>query len=115
MLVSNFSTAVILKALDCLSARALITAENIANGGTIGYRPRRLSFEKALQSAAAQGESDIKAVQPSIRRDGRAGSASLRLDLELATASSTALRYAALIDVLNRQMQIEALAIQGGN
>lgn len=114
--MSELSTTVILKALDCLSARAIITAENIANGGTTGYRPARLSFETALQNAAAQGEADVRAVQPIMSRGvSRTGDASMRLDLELATASSTALRYAALIDVLNRQMQIDALAIQGGN
>jgi flagellar basal-body rod protein FlgB len=38
----------------------------------------------------------------------------MRLDLELATASETGLRYAALLDLLGRQLQISRIAIRGG-
>jgi flagellar basal-body rod protein FlgB len=110
------STAILaLKALDCLSARAEVSAENIANAGTRGYRPLRLDFESALKTAAGQGNDQINAVVPQITRltAGKPG-AELRLDLELATASTTAMRYAALIDVLGRQMQLASLAA-GGN
>lgn len=114
--MNSFSAELIVKALDGLSARAIVTAENIANAGTPGYRPARLSFERALADAAAGGAGAVRAVQPRIERPaGNTPEAKLRLDLELATASSTALRYAALIDLLNRQMQIDALAVTGGN
>lgn len=36
----------------------------------------------------------------------------MRLDLELATASSTAGRYAAMVEVLNRHMQFHSLALR---
>jgi len=111
------STALLaLKALDCLSARAEVTAENIANASTRDYRPLRLDFENTLKAAARQGNDQINAVVPEITRLATSNpGAELRLDLELATASTTAMRYAALIDVLSRQMQLASLAAGGNN
>lgn len=101
------SAILMIKALDGLSARAMATAENIANAGTPGYRPVRVSFEAALAEAATRGPEAVGAVQPAFTQE----TADLRLDMEAADASATATRYAALIEVLGRQMQIEALAV----
>jgi flagellar basal-body rod protein FlgB len=108
-------TAVLLiKALDCLSVRSVATAQNIANAGTAGYRPLRVSFERALADAAALGNAAVQSVSPQIdaipvgARDGE-----LRLDMELATASATTHRYGGLINVLDRQLQLHSLAISG--
>jgi flagellar basal-body rod protein FlgB len=38
----------------------------------------------------------------------------MRLDLEVATAASTALRYQALLDVLGREMNLRRAVIAGG-
>jgi flagellar basal-body rod protein FlgB len=110
------SADLLVKVLDCLSARSVATAQNIANAGTPGYRPLRVSFEQALADAAARGGAAVETVSPQIdavpvgARDGE-----LRLDLELATAASTAQRYGGLIDVLDRQLQLQALAITGSS
>lgn len=108
--MSSFSTIVALKALDGLSHRAVITAQNIANAGTARYRPQRVSFEQALAAAAGQGVQAVRSVEfstePSVDLD-------VRLDQEMSTASSTQLRYAALIEVLNRQAELRTLAIKG--
>ena len=103
----------ILKALDGLAMRQAATAENIANVGTPGYRPARVDFEAALVAAASQGADAIADVQPTLWREQPAPGESVRLDLEMVAGSSTAARYAALIEVLNRQLQITALAAQG--
>jgi flagellar basal-body rod protein FlgB len=109
------SNAILLiKALDGLSARAVVTAQNIANASTPGYRPLRLTFEKALQNAATQGDDAVAQLQPRVER-APASEGGLRLDLEMATASTTTLRYSALIEVLNREMQINSIAITGNN
>jgi len=114
--MDSFSAQLVIKALDGLAQRATVTAQNIANGGTPGYRPFRLTFETALSQAAGKGEAAVRAVKPNIERAPvEFGEDGMRLDLELATASSTALRYSALVDLLNRQMQINALAVAGGN
>jgi flagellar basal-body rod protein FlgB len=109
--VAEISSALIIKALDGLSARAVATAENIANANSPGFRPLRVTFEGALAAASRGGESAIQAVQP--RTVGAVTGEPVRIDLELATASATAMRYSALTELLGRQMQIEALAITG--
>ena len=109
--MSEITSTLIVKALDGLAARSLVTAENIANGGSPGFRPLRVSFEQAL-AAAARGEGRMEAVRPAI--EAAPAGEGVRVDLELATASATALRYSALTELLGRQMQIESLAITGG-
>jgi flagellar basal-body rod protein FlgB len=112
--MDNSNAVLLLKALDGLSARSAITAENIANASTPGYRPLRLTFEKALAAAAAQGDDAVSKLEPAIERaQPGVPDAELRVDLELATASQTALRYAALVEMLSRQSQIDSLAITG--
>jgi flagellar basal-body rod protein FlgB len=109
--MAEITSSLIVKALDGLTARSVATAENIANAGSPGFRPLRVSFEQALAAAAPRGEAAIRAVQPRI--EGAPEGEILRVDLELATASSTALRYAALTEMLSRQMRLEAIAITG--
>ena len=109
-----------LKALDGLAARATVTAQNVANAGTPNYRPLRVSFEQALRVAAEQGDEAIAQVSPTIDRvpsDSTSASTGggVRLDLELGDGATTALRYGALIGLLGREMQIEALAIRGNS
>lgn len=109
--MTEITSALIVKALDGLSARAVATAENIANANSPGFHPLRVTFEAALAAAARGNESSIRAVQPRIV--GAPTAEPVRIDLELATASATALRYSALTELLGRQLQIEALAITG--
>ncbi|HEX8527303.1 flagellar basal body rod protein FlgB [Allosphingosinicella sp.] len=108
-----FSAAVMIRALDSLAERSVATAANIANAGSPNYRPVRVSFESALAEAASRGPAAIREFRPSVEADPTAGDG-VRIDLELATAAATAGRYAALIDLLGRQLQIEALAVTGG-
>jgi flagellar basal-body rod protein FlgB len=105
-----------IKALDALALRATVTSENIANANTRGYRPLRVRFEEALRLAALEGDQAIAAVTPRIDHvplDSLLASEQLRLDLEMGTASTTALRYNALISVLGREMQLDSLAVTG--
>ena len=109
------SATLINKALDGLTMRYLATAENIANVNSRDFRPLRVSFEQALREAAQAGPDAVARVAPSLERAAEAVAGSeMRLDLELATASETAMRYAALIDLLGRQMQISRTVITGG-
>jgi len=62
--------------------------------------------------AADQGMDAVNAVQPKIERDNDPAEASgVRLDLQMATASVTSARYAALIQILSLQMQHARMAI----
>lgn len=104
--MSHLTAVMALKALDGLSERAAVTSQNIANAGSPGYRPLKVSFEDSLGKAAGQGIDAVNAVQPKIERDTDAAQASgVRLDLQMATASMTSARYAALIQILSLQMQ----------
>jgi flagellar basal-body rod protein FlgB len=106
------STAILtIKALDCLAAREVATAENIANAGTPNYRPLRVTFEDALKAAAMQGDDAVKRVMPEIEQ--APANTELRTDLEMATATGTAGRYEALLETLSRQIQLQELAITG--
>ena len=109
------STAILMiKALDGLNARSVVTAENIANASTPNYRPMRTTFEAALKEAAIRGDDAVQALTPTVEQ-AVAGTpdAELRLDLEMSTASGTAMRYGALVTVMNRQLQLDSLALQG--
>lgn len=109
------SAIMITKALDGLWARSLATAQNVANANSPGYRPVRVSFEEALQSAARQGPEALRSVTTKIGQAPQGtASTEMRLDLELATASETGMRYAALLDLLGRQLQISHTVVRGG-
>jgi len=109
--MAEITSSLIVKALDGLSTRQIATAENIANANSPGFRPLRVSFEGALAAAARRGDGAVRSVRPDI--EFAPVGEPIRLDLELATAQTTALRYAALTELLGRQMQIEAIAITG--
>lgn len=113
--MNTVTAAILMKSLDGLSMRAAVNAQNIANAGTAGYRPVRVTFEAALARAAGEGTAAVSAVRPQLGADPLFGPGdALRLDLEMAEASHTAGRYAALVELLNRQAQIAALAVSGG-
>lgn len=109
-------TAIILtKSLDGLTMRAEATAHNIANANSPGYRPVRVSFEDAMAEAALKGPEAVLAMTFSVEQDPAfLPDDAVRLDMEMVTASSTAGRYAALVELLNRHSQITALAVSGG-
>ena len=106
-------SAILNKALDGLSLRAAATAENIANGSSPGYRPVRVAFEAELAAAAAKGEDSVRAVQLDVE-PAALGLQPVRMDLELADQTETAMRYGALVDVLARELQLQRTIIRGG-
>lgn len=111
----NVSQIAAIKAMDGLYMRATAIAENVANSNSAAYRLKTVDFEQALRTAAAGGPGSLTAFTPHTRQDGVAiAGDDIRIDLEMASASATAVRYAALTDLLNRQMQIARLAIRGG-
>ena len=113
--MDEISAALIMKMLDGLSLRYQFTAQNIANANSPGYRPVRVSFEESLKAAAPKGIRAIEDTRPMTQyAAGQPDSSEARLDLELASASQTAMRYRALLEVLGRQMALHrALVSQG--
>ena len=112
--MNAITPALLLKALDGLMLRAEVTAQNIANANSPGYRPLAVSFEAALRTAFGKDAAQVARVTPRVVSAlDAAGRPEMRLDLELATASATAGRYAALTELLNRRLQLEAVAVSG--
>jgi flagellar basal-body rod protein FlgB len=109
------SAALITKTLDGLSLRLDVTAANIANANSRTYRPMAVSFEDSLRAAAPRGVDAIRSVEARItpQATGRFGDEP-RLDLELDTASDTAMRYSALVDILGREMDLTRTVLRGG-
>lgn len=109
------SPVLINKALDGLTMRMLATARNVANANSPNFQPARVTFEEQLRAAAARGPDAIRQVTPRLEQVPQGiGGGEMRIDLELSTASETAMRYAALIDLLGRQMQISRIVFSGG-
>jgi flagellar basal-body rod protein FlgB len=113
--MNPISAAMITKSLDGLSLRLDVTAANIANVNSRSYRPMKVSFEDSLRAAASQGVDAIRAVKAEVTPQaiGRFGDEP-RTDLELDTASDTAMRYSALVDILGREMDLTRSVLRGG-
>jgi flagellar basal-body rod protein FlgB len=112
--MDSITATVLLQAMDGLETRSRVTAQNIANANTPNYRPLKVSFEDALRQAAFGTHLEIRDVTPKVSvAIDEFGKSELRLDLELATATSTAGRYGTLAELLNRRLQLEAIAISG--
>jgi len=113
--MDQLSALLVVKALDGLALRASAISQNVANANSPNYTPLRVDFEGRLREAAQAGPEAVRQLRPEFEQDmSRAGQGGMRLDLELASASETALRYAALVDVLSRQMQLTRLSMTGG-
>jgi flagellar basal-body rod protein FlgB len=108
--MDRISTELIAAALDGLATRQLYTAQNIANANSPGYHPVRVSFEEALRTALEKG-GNIAGVTPAV---STAADGEMRLDMEMATAAQTAMRYGGLIDILSRQMALGRAALVWG-
>lgn len=106
------ASSLILKALDGLAMRQLYTAQNIANASSPGYQPVEVSFEAALRDAAG-GRGSIDEVTPEVRLSENSGDG-VRIDLELASASQTAMRYSGLIELFGRQLAMSRAALNWG-
>lgn len=113
--MDDLTSAAIIKALDALSTRQAYTAQNIANAGSPGYKPMRVSFEDSLRAAAREGVQAVRDVEPAAEVDPAAeASSGVRIDLELATAAQTAKRYGALVELLSRQIALRHAMITEG-
>ncbi|GAA3227482.1 flagellar basal body rod protein FlgB [Oerskovia jenensis] len=80
-------------ALDGLSARQRVIAENVANINTPGYTAKRVQFEEALAASVASGEGRVAfSVSRSLEPTQLNGS-NVNLDTETLSNIDTVLRY----------------------
>ncbi|GAA4044711.1 flagellar basal body rod protein FlgB [Parerythrobacter jejuensis] len=113
--MSEVSQILTIKAMDGLALRQAAIAENIANSNSQSYAVKSVDFEAELRKAAESGPDAVREFVAKIETKGPAAPGDdIRLDLEMQSASATAMRYAALTDILNRQMQLARTAVRGG-
>lgn len=113
--MDEISAALLKTSLDGLSVRYAYTAQNVANVNSPDYQPVRVRFEEALRVAASKGPAAVEQVRPVAHTVApEIGTEAVRLDLELADASKTALRYRALLDILAREMALHRAVITEG-
>lgn len=102
--------------LDVLSARQRITASNIANADTPGYRARQIDFRSEMESFAFHGANDrIPAVRVqdaggAVKNDGN----NVNLDQEMKALAENALHFTVASALLQRQIQGLRSAIREG-
>ena len=80
-------------ALDGLSMRQRVIADNIANLQTPGFRAGRVSFEASLADAVRQGTGAVSAAVSRSDEPARADGNNVNLDTETLSAIDTNLRY----------------------
>ncbi len=103
--------------LDYLAQQQRLTAENLANVDTPGYRTRALDFSAALRSAiedrdgvaqSSPRESGVDGLE--VKNDGN----DVSLDRELRNVSETAVRFSHALLLLRGRVRTIRSAIQEG-
>lgn len=111
--MEEISAAILKKSLDGLAMRYAFAAQNVANANSPGYQPVKVVFEEALRTASRLGPDAVARV-PIMTLTTTSPQTDMRLDLELADASQTSLRYRALLDVLGRELALQRTVISQG-
>jgi flagellar basal-body rod protein FlgB len=121
--VSDLTSAVLEQALTGEAARQRVTADNLANVDTPGYRPRQIIFEDELRAAlrtpdGMDAAERVARAQPrsvsagglALRRDGNA----VDVEAEMVRLSESELHYSALIKLLSRKLtMLKSVATEG--
>ncbi len=104
-MVWDMTTRVVVQAIDGLSRRVEVRADNIANMHTPGFRARHLDFESNLRAAVQRGEVPSGGARltptPSIIDDR---DNSVELETELTGAMRDALHRDAMVQAFNFQL-----------
>jgi flagellar basal-body rod protein FlgB len=97
--------------LDLLSARQKITAANIANADTPGYKTRDVAFASELEGLLARGDPAVVEVEGlKSKNDGN----NVSVDREARLLAENALRFNMASNLLRSQVRLVRSAIQEG-
>jgi len=102
------------RALDGTALRQRVTADNIANAMTPGYRAQRVRFEAALGRALDAGRPEAAVVQVHdsgavARLDGN----NVAMEDEVVDQVKTGLQYQALVEAASHKLGLLRIAIEG--
>jgi flagellar basal-body rod protein FlgB len=95
--------------LSLLAARQQVTASNIANADTPGYKTRDIDFASELARASGT-PSIVETAGLRVKNDGN----NVSLDREARALSETALKFAIGSQLLQNQVRLTRSAIQEG-
>jgi len=102
------------RALDGTALRQRVTADNIANAMTAGYRAQRVDFEQSLSAALTLGRPELASAQ--IRDSGaapRTDGNNVRIEDEVQEQMKTGLAYQALVEAASNKLGLLRTAIEG--
>jgi flagellar basal-body rod protein FlgB len=109
---SAIAITVASKALDGLYLRMAAIAQNLANASSAGYQPIAVDFEGALAAASAKGDGAVEALHFEFTAARPYGAnEDRRVDLMIADAAQTAMRYSALVEMTSRRLSLGEIAI----
>ena len=115
-MLDDVTSVALQTALNGLSLRQRVTANNIANIETPNFQAGKVSFESALNDALANGDSPAD-VTPTIgssleptREDGN----NVNLDEETISSYDTQLRYETSLRALDNKFSLLKDVIKGG-
>ena len=102
-------------ALDGLSLRSQVTADNIANARVPGFRPQKVSFEDSLSRAMGSGRfdglrrADAQDAGAQVNPDGYA----VNIEDEVVEMMKTSLTQDAMIEAYNFKIGLIQAAVWG--
>jgi flagellar basal-body rod protein FlgB len=101
------TTGLLQAALHGLSARQRVTADNLSNLETPGYRAGRVTFEDQLR--AAEGSGDGSSVQPTLTHSvapATPNGNNVAIDDEMVSAIETGVRYQLVIAAVKQKFSV---------
>ena len=100
-------------ALDGLSLRQRVIADNVANIQTPGFRAGRVSFEDALRQAVGEGSGAVSASRSRSLDATRLDGNNVNLDTETLSNVDTNLRYQLILRALDGKYSSLRTVIRG--
>ena len=111
-LFTDLATSAIERALDGVATRQRVSAHNIANVATPGFRASRVAFEDDLAAAIGRGapstaDPSVLAANTPARADGN----NVVLEDETQIMVTSGLHYEALVQALNYKLSVLRTAV----
>lgn len=101
-------------AMTAVSLRQRVTADNLANAMTPGYRAQRVDFEGSLADAMRAGRPESAATSLRTTSDApKLDGNNVDLEEEVTEQLRTGLQYQALVQAANHKLNLLRTAIEG--
>ena len=113
-MLNDVTSVALRSALNGLSARQRVIADNIANIETPGFRAGKVSFEGALAAALSSGDSP--AISPTTDRSlepTRLNGSNVNLDEETLSNVDTGLRYQLMLRAMDDRAKLVSETLKG--